>query len=197
VALRCRKHRLIASLETAALQHGLELVDLELTSYHGQRIVRVYLEATAVDGQRHPLDLDELAAANSWVDAILEVDPPYNGAYLLEVSSAGLDRPLRTLEHFRRFCGERVKLSSEAVDGRRNWTGELAGVLDGVADSAIGSTTGTTSSAVGQSEVEAGQPGALVLVKLDGLEEPARIPFAMIRKAHVQAKLQFNNGKGQ
>ena len=57
-----------------------------------------------------------------------ELDP-FPGAYTLEVSSPGIDRPLRTLEHFERFAGETAVVTAvEPQNGRSKWTGTLAGV---------------------------------------------------------------------
>jgi ribosome maturation factor RimP len=114
--------RLTDALEAAAAENGFEFVDVELSGVGSARIVRVFLD------KEGGLGVDELAEANLWVDAAIEAHEPYSGAYTLEVSSPGIDRPLRTLEHFARFAGEEAKLTTELVDGRGNWTGTLAGV---------------------------------------------------------------------
>ena len=49
-------------------------------------------------------------------------------AYTLEVSSPGIDRPLRTAEHFARFVGDTAVLKTQPVDGRGSWTGAIASV---------------------------------------------------------------------
>jgi ribosome maturation factor RimP len=60
--------------------------------------------------------------------AWLDVEDPLPSSYVLEVSSPGFDRRLRTLEHFARFAGERAKVElKDARDGRRHLTGKLAG----------------------------------------------------------------------
>lgn len=56
-----------------------------------------------------------------------ELDP-FPGAYTLEVSSPGIDRPLRTAEHFARFVGDTAVLKTQPVDGRGSWTGAIASV---------------------------------------------------------------------
>jgi ribosome maturation factor RimP len=117
-----RRQRLRDLLEEAAITHGFELVDVELSGTKAARVIRVFLDRAS------GLTIDDLASANSWVDAVIEENEPYSGAYTLEVSSPGIDRPLRTLEHFARFAGEEVRLVSEPVDGRSKWTAVLAGV---------------------------------------------------------------------
>jgi ribosome maturation factor RimP len=119
------KKDLIAALEPAAAAHDMELVDIELLTISGQATVRVYLEPS--DGSGSP-SIDALAAANAWVDPLVEAIDPYPGAYALEVSSPGVDRNLRTLRHFERFVGETVRLRTEPINGRSNWTAVLAGV---------------------------------------------------------------------
>jgi ribosome maturation factor RimP len=117
-----KQQKLIAALETAAQENGFELVDVELAGAGRARVVRVLLDKSS------GCSIDGLAEANSWVSAIVEDNDPYANTYLLEVSSPGVDRPLRTLEHFARFVGEEVKLTTEPIGERSNWTGTLAGV---------------------------------------------------------------------
>lgn len=121
--MRSKKEQaLIKVLEQVAEENGYELVDLDIAGTARARIVRVYVDK--VDG----INIDDLAAANAWVDAAIEANEPFSTAYTLEVSSPGIDRPLRTLEHFARFEGEEAKLQTEPIEGRAHWTGTLAGL---------------------------------------------------------------------
>jgi ribosome maturation factor RimP len=117
-----KQQRLIVALEAAAAEHGFELVDVELGGTGRARVIRVFLDREGGCG------IDELAQANQWVDTAIEGNEPYAGPYTLEVSSPGVDRPLRTLGHFARFIGEDAKITTEPICGRGNWTGTLAGV---------------------------------------------------------------------
>ncbi|MDR1015085.1 MAG: ribosome maturation factor RimP [Coriobacteriales bacterium] len=119
-----KRQRLIAALDAAAADNGFELVDVELASAGSSRIVRVLLDREGGCG------IDELAGANPWVDAAVEANEPYFGAYTLEVSSPGIDRPLRTPAHFARFVGEEARLATGPLEGRRSWTGTLVGVTE-------------------------------------------------------------------
>ena len=119
-----REQRLIEALEPAVLAHGLELVDVELSGSANSRIIRIYLDRT--DG----IGIEDIAEANRWIDAIVEENAPFMGAYTLEVSSPGIDRPLRTPEHFLRYAGEQARLTTESIEGRSNWSGLLQG-MDG------------------------------------------------------------------
>ena len=117
-----KEQRLIEVLEPVALSNGFELVDIEISgSTHG-RFLRVYLD------KENGLGIEDIAEANYWIDSIIEKNEPFSRSYTLEVSSPGIDRPLRTLEHFKRFIGEEAKLSTDSIDGRANWTGRLNGV---------------------------------------------------------------------
>jgi ribosome maturation factor RimP len=117
-----KEQKLIDVLEAEATAQGFELVDVELAGVGRARIIRVFLD------KEGGLGIDELAHANGWVDAAIEANEPFTGSYSLEVSSPGIDRPLRTAAHFARFSGEEAKLVTEPVGGRANWTGVLAGV---------------------------------------------------------------------
>jgi ribosome maturation factor RimP len=112
--------------ERVIQQRGLGLVDVELKTSRGGNIVRLYVEK---DGG---IGLEELQAVSEEVSAILDVSDPIDFSYTLEVSSPGLDRPLRHEADYRRFVGRLAKLSSyEPVEGRRHWTGRLVAVTDG------------------------------------------------------------------
>ena len=65
------------------------------------------------------------------MSGVLDVEDPIKGQYALEVSSPGLERPLFGKEQFARFVGQRAKVRLHTpLNGRRNFTGTLAGVRD-------------------------------------------------------------------
>ena len=90
-----------------------------------------------------------------------ELDP-FPGAYTLEVSSPGIDRPLRTLEHFARFEGEKARLCCE---------NPMRDVQSG-------------------SACLAGVDADTVLLTVDGREE--RLPYDQIKKAHIIGRIDFS-----
>jgi ribosome maturation factor RimP len=105
---------------------GYELVDVEVKGGGERRLVRVYVDKEGGIG------LDELQSVSEEVSAILDVEDPISGAYTLEVSSPGLDRPLRSESDFRRAVGHLVSVESrEPIDGRRRFTGRLTAVQAG------------------------------------------------------------------
>ncbi len=79
------------------------------------------------DGQG--MTVDDCATISRAVSALLEIEDPIGGAYTLEVSSPGLDRPLVRLGDFERFQGLEVKIEiNRPLDGRRRFKGRLLGV---------------------------------------------------------------------
>jgi ribosome maturation factor RimP len=114
--------------ERVTSTRGYELVDVEVKRERGGHFVRLYVDK---DGG---IGLDELQTVSEEVSAILDAEDPIDSAYTLEVSSPGLDRPLKDEADYRRFVGKLVKISSyEPIDGRRHWTGRLQAVEAGVA----------------------------------------------------------------
>ncbi len=108
---------------------GFELVDAEIKHAPGGAVVRLFVDKPGGIG------LDELQSVSEEVSAILDAEDPIRSAYTLEVSSPGLDRPLKSEADYRRFVGRLVKLSSyEPVEGRRHWSGRLAAFEGGVVE---------------------------------------------------------------
>ncbi len=93
-------------------QAGYELVELTYGGQGGRRSLRV-----AVDGDEG-LDLDSLAALSEAIARRLDLEDFGDGRYELEVSSPGIERPLRTPAQFGRAVGSRVKIKTAgALDG--------------------------------------------------------------------------------
>jgi ribosome maturation factor RimP len=112
-------------IEMAVQGLGYELVGVEYHSQGRRSLLRVYIDAPA------GVTVDDCERASRQISGALDVDDPIRGQYVLEVSSPGLDRPLFTAEHFRRFTGSRVKLRvSPPLDGKRNFTGVLQGLRE-------------------------------------------------------------------
>lgn len=119
------KTALLDLLETEIASLGYELVDLDLR-IGGDGLLRVFIDAE--DG----ITLDDCERVSHQVSGLLDVENPIPGHYTLEVSSPGVNRPLRTRAHYRRFAGERAKieLARPREDGRRRFTGLLGTVED-------------------------------------------------------------------
>ena len=118
--------------QRVAAGRGLELVDVELKRQPGGMLVRLYVDKPGGIG------LDDLQSVSEEIGAILDVEDPVASSYTLEVSSPGLDRPLKTEADYGRFVGKLAKLSSyETVEGRRHWTGRLVSADGGVIEIAL------------------------------------------------------------
>lgn len=123
------EQQLIDALEERAEANQIDIVDVEIAGATKAPVVRVRIDHA--DESLPSISLDEITAQNDWISEVIEAIDPFPGSYSLEVSSPGLDRPLRRLSDFERFAGEDVTLTTTATEGRRKYTGELMGVRDG------------------------------------------------------------------
>lgn len=105
---------------------GYDIVRVQLS---GERRAKLQVMVERRDGA--PVSVDDCARASRATEAILDVADPIAGAYVLEVSSPGIDRPLTRLGDFARFAGFEVRVETRMpIDGRRRFSGRLLG-LDG------------------------------------------------------------------
>lgn len=150
-----KEQRLLDALQPRADEEGIELVTLEVVGAKKAPTIRVYIDTD------HGVGFDELSSAQSWMGDLMDEIDPFPGAYTLEVSSPGIDRPLRTLEHFERFQGEQaIVKTASPIGGRSSFTGKLAGVK-----------------------------GDSVVIEIDG--EDHEIPYEAIKKANVKGTFEF------
>lgn len=108
---------------------GLACLGVEFTPGQGQSTLRVYLDVPAGAAEGREVSLDDCEAASRELSALLDVEDPIPGHYVLEVSSPGIDRPLFTAAHFARATGQEVKVLLKApIDGRRRLRGKVTAV---------------------------------------------------------------------
>lgn len=112
---------------------GLELVDLEFKREGRDWFLRFFID------KEGGITLDDCADFSREIDAMLEVEEVIPGAFRLEVSSPGIDRPLKKPDDYRRFAGQLVKVKSrERIDPderghlRKTFVGELLGLEQGL-----------------------------------------------------------------
>lgn len=152
--------KLTSLLEPLAAERGLELVAVEQSGGRQSTIVRVLLD------HEGGLDIDAICEANNWVSDALDEADPITGPFTLEVSSPGVDRPLRTREHFERFAGETVSIKTTLPSpARSSWSGTLVGL-----------------------------EGDDVVLEVD--DEQVRIPFDSVQKARLKGVVNFNQERG-
>lgn len=151
--------RVRAIAEPLAEGEGLELVEAELGGTGGRTVLRLFIDRTtpaaasvagpgsaaaeasaagegsagAAPARGPGVSLDDCSNFSRIVSAALDVEDPVQGAYDLEVSSPGLDRPLRKPEHFRKYAGQKVRVKTyaplETAAGRKSFTGKLLGLF--------------------------------------------------------------------
>ena len=135
-----------------ATVQGMEIVDVEFRREGGRggRVLRVYL-----DKEGGP-NMDELSRLSRELGDLLDQRDAIDGPYTLEVSSPGINRPLKRPEHFARFVGKRIRVRTrDKIEGRR----AFLGILDAVVEDRI-------------------------TLKQDGAE--FQIPFSMIEKSNYE-----------
>ena len=144
-------------LEPVLERDGYELVEVEWGRIAGRWTLRLFVDKAGGVG------IDDCQAVSRIVEPILDVDDLIEPAYDLEVSSPGLDRPLRKPKDFDRYAGQRAQVKTYGpVAGtapgqapRKSWTGVLKGF-----------------------------DGGAVLLDVDGVLH--RIPHDQIAKAHLE-----------
>lgn len=106
---------------------GYQLVQVRQIGGNRQPTLQIMAEPV----EDREMTVDDCADLSRAVSAILDVEDPMPGAYLLEVSSPGIDRPLVRLDDFQRFAGYEIRLETERpIAGRKRYRGRLLGVDD-------------------------------------------------------------------
>ena len=116
-------------LEPVLAQAGYELIELQLSRTGQDAVLRLFIDK---DGG---VTLDDCTAATRLVNPVLDTADLIAEHYMLEVSSPGIERPLRKEAHFAQYAGERVRVTTHGpVGGRKRFTGILKGVQDGLVE---------------------------------------------------------------
>jgi len=117
----------IEKLSTPVLQeHAAELVDLQFVHEHGQWVLRYFLD------KEKGITLGDCATISEHLGRILDASDMIPQAYALEVSSPGINRPLRKESDYRRFIGEKVDMTLYApLNGRRHFKGVIESAESG------------------------------------------------------------------
>jgi ribosome maturation factor RimP len=156
-----------AVAERVAKPLGLDVFDVQFRRESNGMVLRVQIDrpgpaATAADS----VSVDDCADVSRELSVILDAEDVVPGAYVLEVSSPGLDRPLRSAADFVRFAGRRAKIvMREPVDGQRFFRGRLGGV-----------------------------EGSLVVIEgEDGRRHD--VPLAVITRAHLEVEFRARPGQ--
>ena len=188
--MRSKKEvQLLEALEVAAAAQGFDLVDLEFAGSGKSTVLRVYIN------KDEGLTIDGIAGANAWISEVVERLDPYKGSYTLEVSSPGIDRPLRTWKHFERAVGEEAVITLEsAQDSRSDAGGEEKPASDAGGDEKPHTDAGKdkkprlkyTGLITG---VDPDQ--LLITLEADGIQH--QLKFNQIRKPQIKGRLDFES----
>ncbi len=144
--------RVLRLIEPAITDMGYDVVRVRVMA--GKRATLQIMAARQKDGLMDVEDCSELSKA---VSSILEVEDPLRDAYILEVSSPGLDRPLTSLKDFETYEGYLARLELDRmIEGRKRFRGVLAGI-----------------------------DGDHIDIDLDGEDDTAQIPFDWISEAKL------------
>ncbi len=109
------------SIKLAVEGCGVKLYDIVTTKEHNKNILRIYI--TSKEG----VSLEKCTEVSRMVSPLLDIHEPFRGEYNLEVSSPGIERKLKTLDHFKSSIGENVKIKEYSTEVIK---GELLDVTD-------------------------------------------------------------------
>jgi ribosome maturation factor RimP len=124
--------RITELIEPLLASFGLELVEIEYRRDGREMVLRLFLD------KEGGVNLDDCASVSRELSALLDVEDLIPGHFNLEVSSPGLDRPLKKEADYHRYRGRLVKvrtfelLADDAGNRRKTFTGELLGLEDGI-----------------------------------------------------------------
>ncbi len=106
---------------------GYDLIEIEHFPNPKHGVLRLYID------KEGGVLIEDCSAVSRQISALIDVEDPVRGKFNLEVSSPGLDRPLRRVKDFQRFTGSKVKLKTAVpLDGQRNFSGRLLEANDQV-----------------------------------------------------------------
>jgi ribosome maturation factor RimP len=120
------RNKIIKLADSIAAQHAVELVDVELAGSSRRPLIRIYID------KESGVTLDECGKFSRALSALFDVEDPIPTAYILEVSSPGLDRPLKTMKDFERSIGKLVRIVTRTrIEEQNVFTGRITGVGGG------------------------------------------------------------------
>ncbi len=155
-AILDKRERLSDLAGQIAGARGLELVEVELFQAGHREVLRVYLDRPG------GITVNECAEVSRELSALLDAEELFQQTYVLEISSPGLDRPLRTPRDWERRIGEWVRVHlNEPVEGKVTWIGKLK---------------------------SAGVDSALIVSEPGGLE--ITIPYRTVQLARVDVRFE-------
>ncbi len=112
-------------IEPVISSMGIELVDAELNKMKSKALLRVYID------KENGVNIDDCQQVSREIEGVLDVEDPIPYSYVLEVSSPGLDRPLKKTADFKKYAGSAVRVViREPVDKQTVFIGKLESAGD-------------------------------------------------------------------
>ncbi len=119
--------KILPILEPIIAERNLELVDLEFVKEGANWYLRVYID------KEGGVDIDDCEGVSRALEAKLDTEDPIEQAYILEVSSPGIDRPLKKDADFEKYRGEMIDIKLyKGLNGQKQYQGKLLGLENGV-----------------------------------------------------------------
>jgi len=120
------KDRVSALAKQIADEHGVDIFDIEIYG-RGKVMLRVIID------KEGGVTLDDCARFSRSLGALLDVEDPLPGSYTLEISSPGLDRPLRNMKDFKKNSGKLARIITiEKIENQNFFIGRIHGAADNV-----------------------------------------------------------------
>jgi ribosome maturation factor RimP len=146
-------------IEPIVKVNNLNFVDIEYIKEGNDWILRVFVENEEGD-----LTIDQLSNLSRLISQKLDEEDPIDKRYFLEVSSPGVERPLKSASDYERFKGENIKVSTyRKINNNKEFIGELIGIDE----------------------------NKVVTIKLKDSEEEIKLKFADISKANLHEEFNF------
>jgi len=143
-AHKAQREQVWQMAKRVANSYGLSISDVQLRREAPGWVLRVVLDcedATAVNGQEG-VSIENCQQVSRELSALLDVEDLLDQPYTLELSSPGLDRPLRHVNEYRRFVGKLAKIvTSKDINGQHSLTGRIRKVTDDELSLDIGAQT--------------------------------------------------------
>ncbi|QSZ41294.1 ribosome maturation factor [Sulfurimonas aquatica] len=117
-----------SDIESVIKSVGLELYDAVVVSENDETIYRISVISTDIeDGKRKGVSLDTCVDLTHLISPLLDVTPPVSGEYRLEVGTAGIERKLSSIAHYKKSIGEKVSLVHSGKEKTRGTLSKVEG----------------------------------------------------------------------
>lgn len=146
-------------IEPIVKVNNLNFVDIEYIKEGSDWILRVFVE-----NEQGDLTIDQLSNLSRLISQKLDEEDPIDKSYFLEVSSPGVERPLKKVSDYEKFVGENIKVSTyRKINNNKEFIGKLIGIDE----------------------------NKVVTIKLKDSEDEIKLKFADISKANLHEEFNF------